>query len=76
MNIEAVIAREPILNDAFIKVQNAEHWKLPICAWVEPEALAVTVEAIVFYVGGSVQVEVASGKFRVTSPGYYANIGA
>lgn len=65
------------LHAAFNAVHNAKNWKLPIDAVVSAEALAITLVAIPFMVGGACTVTATKeGTFRVQNAGYYDNIGA
>jgi hypothetical protein len=65
------------LEAAFKKVQNAEHWKNPIDAFIQIDEVNITAKAIQFFTATTAQffrVTTAGGKLkmRVTAPGYYA----
>lgn len=66
------------LRPVFHAVQNETNWKNPIDAFVSADRLAETVIAIEFFTGGKTTVSYDGGReaFHVTSPGYYAIIGA
>lgn len=66
------------LNEAFQKIQNAEHWKNPIDAWIHPNQFEVCAEACCYFTGSSLSRVQWAGEHavRVMAPGYYLTIGA
>jgi hypothetical protein len=65
------------LREAFEAVQNADHWKNPVEAFVREGARNRTAEAVVFFTGSVARFEkAAEGWLRVTADGYYLAIGA
>lgn len=66
------------LTEAFKLIQNAEHWKNPIDAWIHPEKFEVCNEACVYFTGSQLTRKqwASSSALRVTAPGYYVTIGA
>ena len=66
------------LTEAFNLVKPARNWKLAIDANVPADAdLRLLNSAVVFFTGGIISYDrQADGTIRVTSPGYYAEIGA
>jgi len=66
------------LNEAFKLIQNPEHWKLPIDAWIHPNMFEVCNEACVYFTGGPLYRRGTAGDaaLRVTADGYYQTIGA
>jgi hypothetical protein len=68
---------EAELKAAFELVKPAGNWKERIDTVVGPDVdLAVIDAATVFYTGGSIEYQPVTGGYRLTSGGYYANIGA
>lgn len=64
------------LRSAFTLVAPRDNWKSAIDAVVSEGNVEICSEAITFMVGGTVKVERVTGGVRLTSPGYYVNIGA
>lgn len=65
------------LKAAFEKVQNKEHWKNPIDAFISPDDYEVTDEAIAFFTGTRINSCVVisggpnKGKWHIKADGYY-----
>lgn len=78
----AVVSEREEFKPLFNMVCDKENWKMPIDAYVPVEVADVERlhQAVVFFVGGPVDIERVSvnGKYmwHVVSPGYYNNIGA
>jgi hypothetical protein len=68
----------PQLKEAFEKVQNKEHWKNPIDAFIDPKDYDVTDDAIAFFTGTRINYAVTArvgpnrGKIHIKADGYYA----
>ena len=61
----------------FQKIQPSDNWKLPIDAWIDAPDFENCNQACIWFTGGElVIVERDAARVRVTSGGYYANIGA
>lgn len=66
------------LDAAFKEIQNAEHWKNPIDAWIHPNRFDICNEACIYFTGSGLTRRARRGNHcvRVTAPGYYQTIGA
>jgi hypothetical protein len=63
----------------FELVQNEEHWKNPIDAWVPKETdMDALNEAVIYYTGSSILVGETNdlGMTHITADGYFLTIGA
>jgi hypothetical protein len=68
---------EDQLREAFNLVKNPENWKERIDKVVPADADLHLIDcAVTFYTGGSIEYQPVTGGHRVTSGGYYANIGS
>jgi hypothetical protein len=67
------------LKAAFEKVQNKEHWKNPIDAFIDPKEYGITDDAIAYFTGTQAffnsnnltLAQCEAGMVRVTADGYY-----
>jgi hypothetical protein len=65
------------LRVAFSKVANPDNWKYAIKAVVQSDDLVDVIRAITFIAGSKSTVRpLDDGRFEVTAPGYYADVGA
>jgi len=65
------------LRKAFEKVQNPEHWKMPIQAGCDVADRDITAKAIVFFTGSVARFTHLHGRtWLVEAEGYYAAVGA
>lgn len=66
------------LNEAFRLIQNAQHWKNPIDAWIHPSKFEICDEACCYFTGSRLRRAQSAGDsaLRVTAPGYFLTIGA
>ena len=68
--------RETLL-PVFEKVQNKEHWKNPIDAFIDPKDFEVTNDAIAFFTGTRIKSTVLQaggpnhGKWHIKADGYF-----
>ncbi len=65
------------LKEAFEKVQNKEHWKNPIDAYIRKDEYDITNEAIIYFTGTAINYSVLErggpnmGKLHIKADGYY-----